>query len=81
MHPEEKSVAITVALDAHDVENGSRALSLAPQSTATATEEVRVSGVERELERLAVHIGDHEHGPGAHLLGDRDDKTVASKLT
>jgi hypothetical protein len=36
---------------------------------------VRLAGLQRALERLAVRIGEHEHLPGGALLRDDGDET------
>src|SRR5882762_898689 len=55
----------------------SRRLTFLPQATLAAAEEHHPTAGEGCLERLAIHIADHQHGGGSGVLDDRGDETVA----
>src|ERR1700726_4399398 len=55
----------------------SRRLAFLPQATLAAAEEHHPTSGEGCLERLAIHVTDHQHGGGSGVLDDRGDETVA----
>src|SRR6267154_1624900 len=55
----------------------SRCLAFLPQAALAAAEEHHPTSGEGCLERLAVHVPDHQHGCGSGVLDDRGDEAVA----
>src|SRR4029077_21205377 len=73
----EQRVAIAVRVNFRDLECMTRALAFLPQATLAAAEEHHPTSGEGGLERLAIHIADHQHGGGSRVLDDRGHETVA----
>src|SRR5258705_2393059 len=55
----------------------SRRLTFPTQVSLAAADEHHPAPGEGCLERLAIHIADHQHGGGSGVLDDRGDETVA----
>src|SRR3546814_918912 len=75
MHDEQQRVLI--AIDAHfgHIEPVARRLALAPQRPARSRPEMRLTGGARPLDRLGVHMRDHQQRARIRIDDDRGDET------
>src|SRR3546814_17350996 len=75
MHDEQQRVLI--AIDAHfgHIEPVARRLALAPQRPARSRPEMRLTGGARPLDRLGVHMRDHQQRARIRTDDDRGDET------
>src|ERR1700689_3204954 len=70
---------IAVAIDAqlHQTLHMARAFALAPELLARARPVADAAGLERLLDRFAIHPGQHQHLAAVGLLRPRGDETLA----
>ena len=72
----EERVAIAVEPQVDQVEDVPARIALLPKTPARAAVEMDLPGSEGRFDSLAIHIGEHQHGPGPGVLHDRRDQAA-----
>ena len=76
IHFDEQGIVVAVHPDADDVEEVAGALTLGPETLFGAAEVGHAFGAQRFLQRLGVHVAEHEHLQRGGVLHDGRHKTV-----
>ena len=73
---DEKRVGIAVEPQVHQMQDVSAGLSLPPEPIAGAAVEVDLAATQGCVDRLAVHVGEHQHRPRRGVLNDGRDQAA-----
>src|SRR5439155_23949621 len=71
MHPKQDRVAVAVFRQLLDCECVAGRFALVPETVAGAAEEMRLTALARQADRLVVHPGEHQHAAAVCILDDR----------
>src|SRR6266849_4870326 len=73
---DQKRVGIAIQPEVDQVQDVAAGISLPPETIAGAAVEVDLAGAQGRLDRLAIHVGEHEHGSRGRVLHDGRDQAA-----
>ena len=70
----QQGVVVAVSVEGHHLLHVPAALSLLPELLTGTAEKPGVAGLQRLLQALPIHVGQHQHLFGMHVLHDGRDE-------